>query len=274
MRKIIIAFDGTNYPASALAFLSQLNQKNPVLAVGAFMPQTTLSSLWAYSGGSSSGHEFIPLVDEYAGDRIRENMRRFENFCIDNSMDFRVHRDFLDFTIQELKKESRFADLIIICTSTFYDEAKENAGVYLTETLHSLECPVLLVPENFTFPTNNVLTYDGRSSSVFAIKQFACLFPEFAANPTTLIYADSDFTEPIPEIINIQELASRHFEKLSLYKFPGDPKKFFNTWLMEIKDGIVVFGSFGGTFFHKLFHNSFSAETIGDRRLPVFIAHR
>ena len=59
----------------------------------------------------------------------------------------------------------------------------ENIGIhssydYLKDVLHDVACPVLLVPEKFDFPESVILAYDGSEESVYAIKQFAYLFPE------------------------------------------------------------------------------------------------
>ncbi|WP_336518413.1 hypothetical protein [Pollutibacter soli] len=273
MKKIIVAFDGANYPETALQFLVELNNKNPILAVGAFMPQTTLSTLWIETGGSANGPDFIPYVAEDVGDIIRTNVRHFENFCTDHNIEYRVHRDFFDFTIQELKKESRFADLVMICSGTFYAHMGDDPNVFLTEALREVECPVIVLPEEYSFPTANILAYDGTASSVYSIKMFAYLFPELATNPTTIVYADRDFNEPIPDALNIHELAARHFDNLTLFKLPADPKKYFGTWLLEHNASIVVCGAYGGRAFSRLFHKSFSIEMLKEQRLPVFIAH-
>jgi hypothetical protein len=49
-----------------------------------------------------------------------------------------------------------------------------------------------------------------------AIKQFAYLFPELCSKTVLLVYATDDPTKQIPDEEQIQELAARHFSKLSL----------------------------------------------------------
>ena len=81
----------------------------------------------------------------------------------------------------------------------------------MQEALHDIECPAVVVPENFDFPENNILAYDGSESSVFAIKQFAYLFPELASNNTILVFAKSKEVEELPDQDYIEELAARHY---------------------------------------------------------------
>lgn len=271
----MLAFDGTHFSNGAIEFASKLNQRNLILLTGAFLPQTDLANLWSYSGGGSSGQAFIPLLEDEDAEIVQKNIKRFESYCIDNSIEYRVHKDYFDFALPELKKETRFADLLIISSETFY----ENAGIaqpnaYLKEALHGVECPVIIVPEKFDFPVCNILTYDGSESSAYAIKQFAYLLPELCDNETTLICAGQNGDEQLPDELNIQELAALHFVNLDLFRFKANPGKYFNTWLLDKKPGIVVSGAFGGSGLSRLFHKSFVADVIRDHRLPVFIAHQ
>ncbi len=275
MRKILLAFDGTHFSNAALEFANKLNRKNLILLTGAFLPQTNLANLWSYSGGGSSGPEFIPLIEDEEAEIVQKNFKRFESYCIDNSIEYRVHKDYFDFALPELKKETRFADLLIISSETFYEEAGiAQPNDYLKEALHGVECPVIVVPDKFDFPVCNILTYDGGETSVYAIKQFAYLLPELADNETTLIYAKQNGNDQLPDELNIQELAARHFINLNLFRFDANPGKYFNTWLLEKKAGILVSGAFGGTGFSRLFHKSFVADVIKQHRLPIFIAHK
>lgn len=275
MRKILITFDGSHYSEGAMDFARLLNKKDRILLTGAFLPQVDFANLWSYSGGGTAGNLFIPLVEDEDAQAVKQNIRRFENYCISNDIEYRVHKDFLDFALPELKRESRFADLLIIGSETFYQQSGTEAlNEYLKEALHKVECPVLVVPEKFDFPQRNILSYDGSEASVYAIKQFIYLFPEFAKNVTLLVYAKEKGEETLPDELNIQELAARHFKDLSLFKLEANPKKYFANWLTEKKGAILVCGAFGRSDLSRLFHKSFVTDVIRDHRLPVFIAHK
>lgn len=140
--------------------------------------------------------------------------------------------------------------------------------------LITLKCPVVLIPENFEFPTSNILAYDGSESSVYAIKQFAYLFPELIDNTTILIYAKEKGGEEFPDEANIEELAARHFSDLTLTRLEANPAKHFSSWLMKHNETILISGAFGRTGISRLFHKSFVSGIISDHQLPVFIAHR
>ena len=274
MKKILLAFDGSHYSEGALLFAKKLNEKSPVLVTASFLPQVDFANLWSYSGGGGEGKEFIPLVEDSNANDINKNIKRFEAFCRQNHFRFRIHKDYLDFAIPELKKESRYSDLLIISSELFYEQAGTTTpNEYLEQVLHEVECPVLIVPEEFEFPKSNILSYDGSGDSVFAIKQFAWLFPELAELPTTLVYAGKH-ENGFPDEQYIKELISAHYPQTAWVKLDTNPRKYFTTWVSERKTACLISGSFGRGDLSRIFKKSFITEVIAEHRLPVFIAHR
>ena len=274
MKKIILAFDGTHFSAGAFEFARRLNELQPVLLTGVFMPQVALANLWSYS--NNAGSTFIPLVENSESELVQQNIERFEKLCQANGIDYRVHKDFYNFALQELKSESRYADLVILGSEVYYENIgiKNGPNNFLQDAVHEVTCPVLLVPEKFDFPRSIILAYDGSESSVYAIKQFAYLFPELCNKDVLLLYASDDPTKKIPDELQIEELAARHFSNLSLFKLNINPKKFFHTWVLEKKSAMLISGSYGRTGLSRLFKKSFVSEVIRDHRIPVFIAHK
>lgn len=274
MKKILLAFDGPHFSEGAFNFARKMNELSPILLTGAFLPQIDYSALWSYSAVASGG-AFIPLLEEDDTATIVQNIERFKSLCQSNGIEYRVHKEFLDFALPELKNETRFADLLILGSESFY----ENIGVnepnsYLKDAIHNAECPVLVVPEQFEFPEKNILAYDGSESSVYAIKQFAYLFPEFTDNKTVLIYARDNEESTFPDEQNIEELASRHFADLTFFKLGIDPKKYFALWSGEKKGSILVSGAYSRSAFSMMFRKSFVSDVIRDHKLPVFIANK
>jgi len=273
MKKILLAFDGTHFSEGAFEFARQMNVKSPILLTAAFLPQIDYANVWSYAQ-ATAGPLFIPLIEEEDAALVHKNIARFELLCQNNNIDYRVHKDFTEFALPALKKETRFADLLIVGSESFY----ENLGINepnesLKDALHSAECPVLVVPEKFQFPKTNVLTYNGSNDSVFAIKQFAYLFPEFCRNETLLVYSKAEPGEKLPDEEYIEELAGRHFPNLTIMKLQLNPKKYFSSWLLDRKASILVSGAFSRSVFSQMFKKSFITDVITDHKLPVFIAH-
>jgi len=273
MKKIILAFDGTNFPEAAFEFASKINELQPVLLTGAFLPQVLLANLWSYS--TPGGAIFIPLDDSEEDDLVQQNIQRFEELCKAKKINYTVHKDFFDLGLSALEKESRFADLLILGSEEFYNNSgKAEIDSFLELALHDVKCPVLLVPKHFSFPQKLILCYDGSEESVFAIKQFAYLFPEFLNIPALLVYATKKNDEDFPEKYSIEELVKEHFKNLSFLKLVADPKTYFNTWAKEKKGAMVISGSYSRSGLSQIFKKSFMKRVIADHQLPVFIAHQ
>ena len=273
MKKIIIAFDGTHFSTGACEFALKLHQMQPLMLTGVFMPQLSFSTLWSYTGGVSVP-ELIPYAEDQDGDAIQKNIEHFQRFCDKNEIPYTVHKDFFDFALPELKKETRFADLLILSSETFYHHISgENAADYIKEALHVSECPVIAVPEKYQFPERILIAYDGSDSSVYAIKQFAYLLPELTHLETLVFCMKHEEAENLPAETNIQELLALHFKKFNLVKLHMPNKKQLSEWL-DNKNAILVSGSLGRSFISQLFKDSFISRVIEEHKYPVFIAHK
>ena len=273
MKKILLAFDGTQFSDGAFEFARQLNKSERILLTGVFLPQVDYSNLWSYASGSA-GTMFVPLVENAVSETIQQNIARFEQLCRKNKIDHCVHKEFFDFAIPELIRETRFADLLILGSESFYSNiGTAEPNDYFKDVLGAAECPVLVVPEQFEFPQHNVLAYDGGASSVYAIKQFTYLFPGFCDNPSLLVAALEE-EESLPEEQNIKELTERHFSDLRIQQLENESRSYFTSWLTDRKGAILVSGSFGRSTFSQLFKKSFVSDVIKEHKLPVFLAHR
>lgn len=274
MKKIALVFDGTNFSAGAFQFVKLMHEAEPVLVTGIFLPQVNFANLWSYAHGNNSPL-YIPMLENNDRDTVQSNILQFEKLCRNNGMEYRVHKDFYDFAIPQLKKETRFADLVVLGSQTFYNNVDyQEPNEYLEDALNSVECPVVVVPESYSAPENNILAYDGSASSVYAIKMFVYLFPQLTKNKTLLVYASSNADKAIPEEQQIEELAAYQFNDLTVMKLELSSKKDFAAWVAEHENAILVSGSFGRSAFSQFINKSFVSEIIREHTLPVFITHR
>jgi nucleotide-binding universal stress UspA family protein len=274
MRKVIIAFDGAQYSDGAMEFARNMNVGEKISLTGLFLPQVAFGSLWTYSD-AMTGATFIPFVEDEEADLIGKNIDKFEDFCVHNGINHSVNKALFEFALPELRKETRFADLVIIGSETFYKQiGSQTPNEYLKDAMHSAECPVVVVPEKYSFPEKNILAYDGSESSVFAIKQFTYLFPEFADNPTIVVATHKSANEFNENKTEIQSFASSHYLSLTYLNLDIDAKKYFSTWISEKKGAILVCGAFSRSLISQLFRQSFVEEVLREHRIPVFISHR
>ena len=272
MNKILIAFDAANFSEGAFKFASRLNEVQSCLLTAVFLSSVDYSIFLGYPAALEMG--FVMEMAKMDEEMIAKSEKRFKELCEKNNIEYRLHEDVGAYTLMTLRKESRFADVLIIGSQSFYKNVgSRSPNYYLKEVLHSTECPVLLVPEEFEFPSNIVLSYDGSESSIIAIKLFSYLFPQLCQADTLLVYANED-DEHIPDEAYVEELLTRHYNNLTVFKLDAEPDEYFNTWLMDKKQALLVAGSYGRSGLSNVFRKSFITEAIKDNKMPIFIAHK
>jgi len=209
MKKILLVFDGNHFSEGSFRMANFINEYEPVLATGVFLQSVDYRDIIGYSGiGSGSSVTITPAQTDES--TILKNIATFETRCTHAGMEFRTHKDTDLFALEELQRETRFADLMILSAELFYNNiGDEQPNDYLKKVLRQTECPVMLVPEEYELPTKVMLTYDGNPDSVFAIKQFTYLFPQFYQWETRLVTLEEK-GEAIPHQELIQELATKH----------------------------------------------------------------
>lgn len=271
MLKIIVAFDGSHFSEGAMRMATWLQGRVPLMITGVFISPVDYRELLGYSGMGMGAPVFtMPAEDD---DQIAEStITKFRNYCESHQIEYVTHKDTNLFALAELIRETRFADCLIISSELFYENIdKEQPNEYLKRTLHESECPVLLVPENFEEPRSVILSYDGKASSVFAIKQFAYLFAECCKLGAMLFHAEGN---DLPEKERIAELAARHYDPLSIEQLNHEDARELKRWLTQNHHSILVTGAFGRNEVSALFRKSYVTDIIRAHKIPVFVAHK
>lgn len=274
MKKIIIALDGRHFPQGAFEFAKNINATSKVLLAGVFLSPVDYSKVLAYTG--MEGIVMMPEWFEKGEDDVmaNKNISLFKEACIAEGMEYRIHKDTDLMAIASLIEETRFADVLLISSDLFYENVqKEQPNFYLEEVLKKAECPVMLFPENYKKPGQIILTYDGSESSVFAIKQFAYVYPELTQNETILLSIAGQ-EEGLPEYGLITELVARHFPNLKIQTLAMTDKKDFTSWVLHQPPSFIVMGGYSRSMLSQLFKRSFASKVIHDIRMPIFISHK
>lgn len=273
MKKLIIALDGKHFPKGAFELVQELNKKEEILLAGVFLSPVDYSKILAYTG--VEGITMMPdwLMKNDDDMIISTNISLFTKACTEAGINFRVHKDLVLTAISSLIEETRFADALLISSDLFYENvSKEQPNFYLEEVLKRSECPVMLVPENYTWPEQVVLAYDGSESAVFAIKQFAYIFPELAKKKTLLLNMNDD--EELPGSMLATELFSRHFPELVIEQLLIKNAKDLIAWMQGQAASFIVMGSFSRSLLSTFFKKSFASNLISNIRMPLFISHK
>lgn len=271
MLKLIIALDGQHFSESTLRMAKWLNAKDKLLVTGIFLNPIDYREIIGFSdmGIVSPVFPVTVAVDEGI---TQLTMKKFETYCIQNQLAFAMHKDTGLFALDELLMETRFADCLLISSELFYENLdKEQPNEYLRKILHQSECPVILVPEEYEEPKNIVISYDGKGSSVFALKQFAYLFPKCTKMGTKLFNVTEDKDQKMHQGL-LQELAERHYEPFNVEQIPQNPS-IFQQWLDENHHYFLITGAYSRGELSLLFKKSFITNIIRAQKVPIFVAH-
>jgi hypothetical protein len=274
MKKLIIALDGQHFPKGAFEFAKSINTTTKILLAGVFLSPIDYSKLLAYTG--MEGMAMMPewLVKNEDDVLVNKNISSFKDACIAEGIEFRIHKDTDLMAISSLIEETRFADALLVSSDLFYANVAVNQpNFYLEEVLKRAECPVMLVPENYSEPNQVILAYDGNESSVFAIKQFTYVFPELTKKETILLSIISQEDE-LPEYSLASELVSSHYPNLKIQSLHLKHKKDFAEWMTGKPNSFIVMGAFSRSIFSQLFKKSFASDVIHDIKMPLFISHK
>lgn len=250
-----------------------LNDRSPILVTGIFLSPVDYREIIGYSGMGMGAPVFsLPLDSDE--NLTTETMGKFSEYCNQHGLEYTMHKDNDLFALSELIHETRFADCLIISSELFYENVeKDQPNDYLRKTLHESECPVMLVPENFEEPESLLLSYDGKASSVYAIKQFAYLFPE-CCNMGALLFNSGEENVDLPEQDLIQEIAARHYQPLTMEKVKNGKGGDLQEWMADRTNAILIAGAYGRGEMSNFFKKSFITDVIREHRIPLFVAHK
>lgn len=273
MKKALFVTDGLHDISTAFEFISRMHAANPLMLTGAFLPQMDIANTWAYS--SPDGAIYSPPIDDMDVAVVDENIADFKLHCDARGIRYRLHRELYKEALPTLRLESRFADIMFMCGQDYYNSLSfSTPSDYMRDILHDVECPVILVPEKGHYPESVVLAYDGSRSSAYAIRAFAALCPHWCTLPASLVYTTRHTPDEIPFESYILELAHAHFPQLSTYRVTAEARDDFAGWLTQRQRPIMVSGAFGRSGISQLFHHSFAAAIVADKKIPLFIAHQ
>ncbi len=272
MKKILFLCDGDNFPEGAFKLIEQIRENEPITVKGLFFTPVDVEQLIPIG--------FIPVSEPYT--KLKENEKmlvmksqeQFSTECEKHGIKYQIHPYEGSWDKELFIKESRFADLVIISEELFcLDALNIQPNYFMEETLRGSECPVMVVPEQFKEIERLAVAYDGGKESMFALKQFVYLFPDYVDLPADFVHIKSELGTEIPDRGLLQEYTKTHFESLNASRLHFDPKKYFSSWLENRKNVLLITGSYSRSAFSNLFNRSFADCVITSHACPIFIAH-
>jgi hypothetical protein len=186
-----------------------------------------------------------------------------------------VHHD-RNIAIHELLHESVFADLLVIESKETFSHYEEKLPTrFVRDLLSEVQCPVLVVPKNFTPYDKAILLYDGEPASVYAIKTFSYLFAGVADLDVEIVSVKgTKDTLHVPDNRLIKEYIKRHFPNAKFTVFKGDAA---TEIVNKLKDNsehlLVVLGAYNRGMVSRWFRTSMADILMEELNKPLFIAH-
>lgn len=187
-----------------------------------------------------------------------------------------IHHDFR-MTAYEVVKQSMYADLLVVSYQIFYNSIKQRADhSLLYSVLKESKCPVLILPEDVQGIDNIIFTYDGKESSVFAIKAFSNLFADATHDKvTSILTIMPSLDEEMKNEKCLLDLVKQHFNNVGVQLLEGtNIAQEIIRFAESVENPLVVMGAYGRNAISNMLIPSVAKDIIEKRRLPLFIAHR
>ena len=262
MEKILLALDAVNLNMNTIEF-------------GCYIARLTRSRLTGIFLEGSKEERPVPVTSGDGAAAVETNIHRFREACVCRETLSLVHRD-RGVPLGEIIEESRFADLMIIDPEMAFNRKDAlSPGRFVKDVLRSAECPVLIAPYTCGDMDEIVFAYDGSASCVFAIRQFAHLFPNLRTTTVKILNIREDEELAIEEQFKMKEWLRAHFDNLHFEVRHGggvSDQLFAN--LIERKNAIVVLGAYGRNEVSNFFRPSHANLLVKTVNLPIFIAHQ
>jgi nucleotide-binding universal stress UspA family protein len=273
MEKIIAAIDGLKYSKSTAYYATHLAKQAKAHLVGVFLDDLSYTSYKIYDllGNEGVTEEKRDELDKKDTTQRAKAAQDFIEDCKKANVNYTIHHD-RNIAIQELLNESIYADLLIIDSkeTLTHHEEKPPTG-FIHNLLADVKCPVLVVPQKYKPIEKIVFLYDGDPTSVFAIKTFSSLFPNFGQLPVEVVSVKNN---KHPDNRLMKEFMKQHYSNISYSILEGSPKDEIPRHLKDVKENIlIVTGAYGRNTVSRLFKPSLADTLMHDVKVPLFIAH-
>ena len=281
MSKILVALDQkTSFIKDLTVAVKDLmdNQTEPLFIAFLVKDMAYTASLSNYFKDSPFT-EYLPLNYSLLTDEDHaktEVISNFEKDARQAGLRYQIHNDF-KITIAELVKQTTYADMLILSYQIFFDHIthKPDASL-LYQVLKGSRCPVLIIPDGMQAVKNIIFTYDGKESSVFAIRAFCGLFSHSVKNrEVTILTVTPNAEEEIKNEGCLLNLVKQHFNNVGVQLLAGTriSEEILN-FAQGVVDPLVIMGAYGRSTISNLIIPSVARSIIRHSTTPLFIAHR
>lgn|SRR5487761_2159062 len=277
MTKIIAAFDGLKFSEATTAYAVDIAKLCNAHLVGISLEDFIYHSFKLYDlldGKEFSETKMKRLVEKDKKTRKISSLK-FETTCQKAGINYSVHHD-KNIALKELLHESIYADLLIIDSAETLTHFKEELPTrFVRDLLTDVQCPVLLVSNNYKPIQKIILLYDGEPSSVHAIKMLSYTIEAFNDLPTEVITVKKpDQALHVPDNKLMKEFMKRHFPKADYVVLKGGAEsKIVKHLELDKQNALIVAGAYRRGAVSRSFRQSMADVLIKNLKNPLFIAH-
>jgi len=279
MKKIIAVFDGLRFSESTLTYAIMLCKQNLAHLVGVFLNDVTYYSRNPYRvlADPDSGYSSLEALEEEDNTMRNAAIAKFTNACSAEGLNYSVHKDKY-IALTELLHESIYADLLVIDADETFSRYSDVVPPprFIRDLLADVQCPVLVAPHTYTPIRRAVLLYDGKPSSVYAIKMFNYLLPVLSALPVEVVTVkENPGNLHLPDGTLMKEFMKRHHPHATYQVLKGIPEEEIIAHLRkEDSQSVIVAGAYHRSGISRFFRNSMADVLLRDIKWPLFIAHQ
>jgi hypothetical protein len=275
-KKFLAVFDGLRFSKSTLEYAIQLTKDVNAFLTGIFLDEFIYHyDVSPILASYKDAEKLFSQQAEKDKEMRDESVREFERACSQANIHYSFHRS-TGIYIREVKQESIFADLMIInANETFTMFAENPPAHFIKELLTDVQCPVLVTPGKFRPIDKITLLYDGKPSSVFAIKMFSYLFGDLSGMPVEVFTVNEPMEgSHLPNNKLMREFIKRHFPKAKYVVEKGNAEEQILGHLRYHKGNeLVVLGAYRRSEISRWFKTSMADILMKELDTPLFIAH-
>ena len=278
MKKFLAVFDGYKMSGSTLQYAIQITKLADAHLVGVFLDDFIYHSYSAYEVMTTyKNYEKVFKKLNAKDEEKREKAAlEFQRICDARGVRYSIHKD-KNIAIQEVKRESMFADLLIINESETFTKYKEMLPTrFMKELLGDVQCPVLVVPSVFSPIDKIILLYDGAPAALYAIKMFSYVIGNPQSLPVEVFTVKEKKTRDLhlPDNKLMREFIKRHFPKAAFTIAKGDAEMEISYYLRNHGGNeLVVLGAYQRSEISRWFKRSMADLLMKELNMPLFIAH-
>jgi nucleotide-binding universal stress UspA family protein len=269
MKKILLLFNGVHSPERVLTNAIAIARLEGASLQGIFINRLKIPQEYGYLFPNDLvlvGSDYTPETEAPDSRRLVEaNMQLFKDECEVSGIPCQVSF-YTETSVELLVQQSAYADLIITDTQTQFDDYA------LSDVLAGAHCPVCLVTTNAGQIDRVILAYDGSLNSMYAIKQFAYLFPKYASIPTYLLSIQEG--SELKQEGDLNSWLRLHFRELKTEMLHGKAKDALDSFIGPgTQNTLVVMGAFGRNALSRWIRESLAEIIIKETQASLLITH-